>query len=105
VANRLALTAAVLTGREAHRIGLVHEVAETDDALTEKIAAVVTAIKASAPGALAATKALVRRAAWERPDSLIGDAAALFAAAARGAEAQEGMAAFLQKRTPSWAAG
>jgi isohexenylglutaconyl-CoA hydratase len=105
VANRLALTASVLTGREAHRIGLVHEVAETDEALTEEIAAVVTAIKASAPGALAATKALVRRAAWERPDSLIGDAAALFAAAARGAEAQEGMAAFLQKRTPSWAAG
>jgi isohexenylglutaconyl-CoA hydratase len=102
-ANRLALTAAVLSGREAHGVGLVHEVADTDEALEGIIAATVKALKASPPGALAATKLLVRRAAREPAETLIGDAAALFAAAAWGAEAQEGMAAFLQKRAPSWA--
>jgi isohexenylglutaconyl-CoA hydratase len=103
VANRLALTAATLSGWQAHDIGLVHDIAESPADLEEILKTTIIAIKKSPPGALAATKSLLRRAASERPEALIRDAAALFAQAARGAEAQEGMIAFLQKRAPSWA--
>jgi isohexenylglutaconyl-CoA hydratase len=101
-ANRLALTAASLTGAQALAAGLVHEVAEDDAALTACLENVLFALKASPPGALAATKSLLRRAAWERPEMLIEDAAKIFARAARGAEGEEGMMAFLQKRAPYW---
>jgi isohexenylglutaconyl-CoA hydratase len=102
-ATRLALTAAVLTGAQAHQLGLVHELANDGAELARKQGAIVAALKKSPPGALAATKSLLRRAVFERPESLIADAADMFAAAARGAEGAEGMAAFLQKRTPAWA--
>jgi isohexenylglutaconyl-CoA hydratase len=36
---------------------------------------------------------------------VLDDAAAQFAACARGPEAPEGIAAFMQKRKPRWAAG
>jgi isohexenylglutaconyl-CoA hydratase len=102
-ANRLALTAATLNGRQAHQIGLVHEIAEGSMTINEKLQSIIIALKKSSPAALAATKSLLRRAVFEPPETLIADAAHLFARAARGAEAQEGMAAFLQKRAPSWA--
>jgi isohexenylglutaconyl-CoA hydratase len=102
-ANRLALTAATLDGVEAARIGLVHEVLQSTSALEESLTATLAALKKSPPGALAATKGLLRRAMFERPEALVADAAILFAKAARGAEGQEGMMAFLQKRKPSWA--
>jgi isohexenylglutaconyl-CoA hydratase len=103
IANRLAVTAATINGWQAHDIGLVHDVAESPSELQEILQATIIAIKKSPPGALATTKSLLRRAAFERPEALIADAAALFAQAVRGAEAQEGMMAFLQKRAPSWA--
>jgi isohexenylglutaconyl-CoA hydratase len=102
-ANRLALTAATLTGAQADAIGLVHELAETPAALEDAIAAAIAALKKSPPAALAATKFLLRRARLEPPAALIADAADIFARAVRGPEGVEGMTAFLQKRPPSWA--
>jgi isohexenylglutaconyl-CoA hydratase len=102
-ANRLALTAAKLTGQQAYDIGLVHEVAATEVSLQGALTSAILAIKKSPPGALAATKSLLRRAVLAPPETLIGEAACLFSQAARGAEAEEGMMAFLQKRAPSWA--
>lgn len=105
VANRLALTAAVLDGRQAAEIGLVHAVAEDNAALEAALADVIAALKKSPPGALAATKLLLRRAVHEPATEILADAAAIFAKAARGDEGQEGMMAFLQKRPASWALG
>jgi isohexenylglutaconyl-CoA hydratase len=102
-ATRLALTAASLTGAQAHELGLVHDLAISEKDLAEKQAAIIADLKKSPPGALAATKLLLRRAVHETAESLIPDAADLFAAAARGPEGAEGMAAFLQKRSPAWA--
>ena len=62
-----------------------------------------TAALIGAPGAIAATKTLVRRARLEDPSTLVADAAGVFAKAARGAEGAEGMTAFLEKRKPKWA--
>jgi len=102
-ANRLAMTAAVLDGAAAEKLGLVHELAADEATLLEKLVAVIAGLKKSAPGALAAAKALLRRSRWEAPENLIAHAADVFAQSARGAEGIEGMTAFLQKRPPAWA--
>ena len=100
-AKRLAVTGGKLDAAQALRIGLVHQqvaTAEADAALQ----AVLADILACAPGALAATKALMAKARWSAPAALIDEAAALFSRAAQGPEGQEGTGAFLQKRKPHW---
>jgi isohexenylglutaconyl-CoA hydratase len=56
-----------------------------------------------APGAVAATKALIAKARFAPPAELVQEAAQVFARAARGAEGVEGATAFVQKRKPKWA--
>jgi isohexenylglutaconyl-CoA hydratase len=102
-ARRLAVTGGKLSAAQALEIGLVHEVHEDGTALDAALAATLAQILRCAPGAVAATKALMSRALHRPSADLIADAARLFASAARGAEGVEGMAAFLQKRSPSWA--
>ena len=101
-AKRLAVTGGRLDAAEALRLGLVHEIAHTD-AVPAVLARVLADILACAPAALAATKALMARARLETPQSLVQHAAAIFSSAAMGAEGQEGMTAFIQKRKPQWA--
>ncbi len=100
-AKRLAVTGGRLDATQALAIGLVHQqvaTAEVDAALQ----AVLADILACAPGALAATKALMAKARWNAPAALVDEAAAIFSRAARGPEGQEGTGAFLQKRKPNW---
>jgi isohexenylglutaconyl-CoA hydratase len=100
-AKRLAVTGARLDAREALAIRLVHEVHPASE-LDAAVARIVTDILNCAPGALAATKALVRKARWTRPSDLVQEAAEAFSRAALGPEGIEGMGAFLQKRKPHW---
>ena len=102
-ARRLAVTGGRLDGAQALAIGLVHEVHEDGAALDAALAATLAQTLRCAPGAIAATKALMARALHTPAADLVDDAAQLFAGAARGPEGVEGMAAFLQKRSPSWA--
>ena len=67
------------------------------------LARVLREILQCAPAALAATKALLAECRWTRAAGLVGEAAQVFSRAALGAEGQEGTAAFLSKRPPSWA--
>lgn len=101
-AKRLAVTGGRLDANAALAIGLVHTVAATGD-LDQALEAVVTDILACAPGALAATKALIAQARWQDPSTMVQAAAAIFSRAAQGPEGIEGMAAFVQKRKPNWA--
>jgi len=101
-AKRLAVTGGRVAADEALRIGLVHsvhEVEQVDAALTT----VLIDILACAPGALAATKALIAKARWSPAAELVAHAAVVFARAAQGSEGMEGTSAFLQKRKPNWA--
>jgi isohexenylglutaconyl-CoA hydratase len=100
-AKRLAVTGSRIGAAEALQIRLVHEV-QPADGLDAALARVVDDILHCAPGALAATKALVSRARWEQPASLVQDAAKAFSRAALGPEGVEGMTAFLQKRKAKW---
>jgi isohexenylglutaconyl-CoA hydratase len=80
---------------------LVHEV-HAAAGLDAAVARTLGDILNCAPGALAATKALVRKARWSRPADLVQEAAEAFSRAALGTEGIEGMGAFLQKRKPQW---
>ena len=102
-ARRLAVTGGKLDAAQALAIGLVHEVHADGAALDAALAATLAQILRCAPGAIAATKALMARALHTPSAELIEDAARLFARAARGPEGVEGMTAFLQKRAPAWA--
>lgn len=101
-AKRLAVTGARLDARSALTLGLVHELHDARD-LDTALSRILSDILHCAPGALAATKALLSRARFEPPASLVDHAATVFARAALGPEGSEGTAAFLHKRKPSWA--
>jgi isohexenylglutaconyl-CoA hydratase len=107
-ARRLAVTGGRLSADEALAIGLVHEVHDEGkeagtSALEAALEATVARIRLCAPGAIAATKALMAHARLTPAADLVDDAARLFSQAARGPEGLEGMTAFLQKRAPRWA--
>ena len=100
--KRLAVTGGRIGAEEALRIGLVHAVHPTEQ-IDAALVAVLTDILGCAPGALAATKALITRARWTPAAELVAHAAAVFARAVQSAEGTEGTSAFLQKRKPKWA--
>ena len=102
-ARRLAVTSGKLGAAQALAIGLVHEVHEDGAALDAALQSTLAQILRCAPGAIAATKSLMARTLHTPAADLVEDAARIFAQAARGPEGIEGMAAFLQKRSPSWA--
>ncbi len=100
-AKRLAVTGGRLDATAGLALGLVHELTSADG-LQAALDKVLTDILACAPGALAATKSLMRRARFAPASDLVQDAAAIFAYSAQGAEGNEGMTAFIQKRKPNW---
>ncbi len=100
-AKRLAVTGGRLDAAAALRLGLVHE-AVASDAIDGALNNVLADILACAPGALAATKALMAQARLREPQDLVQSAAAIFSHAAQGPEGIEGMTAFMQKRKPNW---
>ncbi|MCA0244249.1 MAG: enoyl-CoA hydratase/isomerase family protein [Proteobacteria bacterium] len=102
-AKRLAVTGATVGAEEALRLRLVHEVHADAAALDGALQRVLAEILRCAPGALAATKALIAKARLHSPASLVREAAEVFSRASLGPEGQEGTSAFLQKRKPSWA--
>jgi len=101
-AKRLAVTGGRLDAAAALRIGLVHAVVDSSN-LQAELDSVLGDILACAPGALAATKALMAQARLRAPQDLVQSAAAVFSQAAQGPEGLEGMTAFIQKRKPQWA--
>ena len=101
-AKRLAVTGGRLNAAKALAMGLVHAV-HPPEQIDAALAAVLTDIQACAPGAVAATKALMAKARLSEPANLVQEAALIFSRAAQGPEGLEGTTAFLQKRKPSWA--
>lgn len=104
-ARRYWLTAERIDAEEALALGLVHALSPDDAALDVAIGSMVEAIAAGGPEAIAETKALIGALA-ARPNDRMADAdtAALIARLRTGAEAQEGLAAFFEKRRPAWRA-
>ncbi|AXQ31836.1 enoyl-CoA hydratase/isomerase family protein [Solimonas sp. K1W22B-7] len=101
-ARRLMLTAARFDAATAAALGLVDEVLADSIALDRAIERVLAQVLRCAPGANAMTKNLVHAAATTPLDELLDTAAAQFAAAMLGAEARDGVSAFISKGHPSW---
>ena len=101
-AKRLSVTGARVDAREALTIRLVHEVHADEAALEDALQQTLARILACGPQAIATTKRLLERARQSPAESLIDDAAALFAQAVLSEEGQDGTQAFMQKRKPRW---
>ena len=100
-ARELFLTGARFSAARAREIGLVHAVVpavELDAAVDGYVREILTA----GPEAIAAAKALIPDV-WRRAvDHATAITAAAIAARRVSKEGQEGLKAFLEKRTPSW---
>jgi methylglutaconyl-CoA hydratase len=105
-ARRWFLTAERFTAAEARRIGLVHEVVAADQ-LEARTATMAAELLKGGPEALASAKRLVQlvemmpQGGSIRAEATIG----LIAERRASAEGKEGIAAFLDKRKPSWIEG
>ena len=100
---RMTLTGERFGAPEAMAAGLLSAVTSDDPAaLDEWVTAQTTAIRKAAPGAVRATKGLLRDLPQHDWGGGLTSAATLSAELFAGTEAAEGMEAFLQKRRPSW---
>ena len=100
-AKRLAVTGGRLGAQEALALRLVHEV-HAADTLEGALTRVLSGILQCAPGAVAATKALIAKARFQPAAALVQEAAGVFSRAALGPEGVEGTTAFVQKRKAAW---
>ena len=99
--RRFCLTAEPFSAVVAKQFGLVHEVMKTDQ-LDSRVEELADAIVRLGPDATRQTKALLRRLRAV-PAGEQGSLSVEANAQARiGAEAQEGLRAFLEKRPPAW---
>lgn len=101
-ARRYFMTAETISAQLAAAIGLVHKVVEPDQ-LDTRIAEIAAALCASGPQAQAAAKRLVNAVDGKTIDDALVEYTARSIADIRATdEAREGIAAFLNKRPPSW---
>jgi methylglutaconyl-CoA hydratase len=99
---RMVLTGERFDARQATAAGLLSAVVEDDAALDAWVAEQTLALRKSAPGAVRATKELLRALPAQEWSDGLEAAATTSAELFAGPEASEGMAAFLEKRRPSW---
>jgi methylglutaconyl-CoA hydratase len=103
-ARQVFMSARVFGAAEAERLGLLARVvAETD--LDAAVEAEVAPYLACAPGAVAAAKALIRDVSSPPDEAMIRATIEALADRWETAEADEGIAAFFEKRKPAWATG
>jgi len=101
-AHRYFLTAERFNAVEAHRIGLVHEAVPAEE-LAIKVNSLAQALAQASPDAVRATKQLVQDVAEQEISTELVNATVKGIADIRAsAQGQEGVQAFLQKRSPNW---
>jgi isohexenylglutaconyl-CoA hydratase len=102
-ARRLMLTGARFTGAEAVTLGIAHGVAVDSDDLDAQCQQILQQINACAPGANAVTKSILFETLRRPRAAALDFASQGFAQCMLSAEGLEGIAAFVEKRKPSWA--
>jgi methylglutaconyl-CoA hydratase len=100
-AHELFLTGETFDATRAAAVGLVNAVVRADG-LDAEVSRYVDMVRRGAPGALAATKALLQRPLGDDLDTAFAAMQRLSAHHFASAEGQEGMAAFAEKRPPAW---
>jgi len=101
-ARRYVLSGERFSAAEAKAMGMVHELVP-DGALDAAVARVAQAFVACAPDAMAEAKKLLRQVIGAPiTPQLVSHTASVIAKCRASAEAREGIAAFREKRPPSW---
>lgn len=98
----LALTARVIDAGEAYRIGIGRHLCATTAELNRTLKAAIDDILKLEPQALATVKRLTLAAATDDLHAVLDDAAHSLVGLLRRPQASEGIAAFLNKTSPSW---
>ncbi|MGE5525669.1 MAG: enoyl-CoA hydratase-related protein [Rhodospirillaceae bacterium] len=102
MARRYMLTGEEMDSAEAYRIGLVHDIVEEEE-LLPRVSTILAQLYSSGPRAMAAVKTLISFTTHSAIDERLVAATSRRIADIRATpEAQEGLAAFLEKRKPSW---
>jgi methylglutaconyl-CoA hydratase len=102
-ARRYFTTAERFGADEALRLGLVSQIVSDETHLDATIDTLASSLLANSPAAVSAAKELVFAVAQrEISEPLIDDTCRRIADIRISAEGQEGLAAFLEKRTPVW---
>ncbi len=102
-ARGLFASARTFDADHARHIGLIDDVVADGDALQAARDAIAALALATAPGAVAQSKRLVDKVAGRPIDhGLMEETARLIARARVSPEGQEGVRAFLARRTPAW---
>ncbi len=102
-ARRYFLTAERFSAQEAKRIGLLHEVVADQALLKEMVHTLMAACIKGGPEALQDAKTLIKDVAYQPVDENLRIMTAERIAKARSrTEGREGIAAFLEKRSPNW---
>ena len=100
-ARDLFLTGRRFDAKKAREIGLVHEVVTASD-LDAAVDRLVNEALSASPTAVARSKPLIQNVIGQAPADVMGITADAIAAQRVSPEGQEGLNAFLEKRTPSW---
>ncbi len=101
-ARRYMLTAEIFDAAEAYRMGFVHDIAQPED-FDAKVNAILGHLVQGSPNALNETKRLIRDVVTlPIGDQVMNETAARIAKVRATDDAQEGIAAFFEKRKPSW---
>jgi methylglutaconyl-CoA hydratase len=102
-ASRYFLTAERFPASEAYRCGLLHDLSTRIEGVDELIAQRIENILGNGPQAVGEAKALIRAVAHQPiTDAVVNDTVNRITRVRAGAEAKEGMSAFLEKRKASW---
>ena len=100
--RRYGLTAERFSAAQAKSIGLIHEVFANEAQMDEWISKSCELLKSNGPKALSAAKRILSEVAgvpWERVQDITTRTIAELRASPEG---QEGLRAFLEKRSPNW---
>ncbi len=101
-ANRYFMTAEVIPADRALSLGIAHEVVPESE-LDATVDALVDALLSAAPQAQIEARNLIARVSHGPIDrAMLEHTADLIARLRTGDEGQEGLSAFLEKRTPNW---
>jgi methylglutaconyl-CoA hydratase len=101
-ARRVFMSGRRFDAAEAVRLGLIAR-AVPSDALDAAVEAEVAPYLAAAPGAVAEAKRLVRRLGPRIDDAVVAETIEALVARWESPEAAEGIAAFFERRAPTWA--
>jgi len=101
-ARALFVTGERFDSATALRIGLIQHITSGEQEREQRVVALLTRILEAGPQAIAAAKSLIRAVTGKSPDEAAEATATCIAGLRAGAEGQEGVGAFLEKRPPSF---